>query len=74
MLESHVTDCQHLGRSLLLLLLSGPTRCCICKAIFSGWRYMERRLKRTRLTYAYAIALSIPNADRQHEGTSGVLN
>lgn len=47
---------------------------CTLLAIFSGWRYMERRLKRTRLTYAYAIALSLPNVDRQHEGTSGVLN
>jgi hypothetical protein len=32
---------------------------CGALAIFSGWRYMERRLKRTRLSYAYAIALSI---------------
>jgi hypothetical protein len=32
---------------------------CGVLTIFSGWRYMERRLKRTRLSYAYAIALSI---------------
>lgn len=32
-------------------------------AVFSGWRYMELRLKRTRLTYAYAIALSLQASD-----------
>jgi hypothetical protein len=41
---------------------------CGVLAAFSGWRYMELRLKRTRLTYAYAIALSLqdshPNASK----------
>lgn len=36
---------------------------CGVLAAFSGWRYMELRLKRTRLTYAYAIALSLQTSD-----------
>jgi hypothetical protein len=41
---------------------------CGVLAAFSGWRYMGLRLKRTRLTYAYVIALSLqdlnPNAPK----------
>lgn len=41
---------------------------CAILAVFSGWRYMELRLKRTRLTYAYAIALSLQPPSKD-EGT-----
>jgi hypothetical protein len=44
---------------------------CGILAIFSGWRYMERRLKRTRLTYAYTIALSINRLDSIPAGGTG---
>jgi hypothetical protein len=44
---------------------------CGLLAAFSGWRYMELRLKRTRLTYAYAIALLLPSADPNVSKTTG---
>jgi membrane protein implicated in regulation of membrane protease activity len=44
---------------LLAPIHAGIAAGCAILAIFSSWRYMERRLKRTRLTYAYAIALSL---------------
>lgn len=44
---------------------------CGVLAAFSGWRYMELRLKRTRLTYAYAIALSLQTSDANASKTAG---